>query len=176
MPRLLDDVRTVLQADAFTTQLLQPDSSVLYFEDSTVMGHVHVLASAAEILQTWETLQDTFLQRNTSRLLVDPTKAWNLYTILLASPTPPADLDRALSSVEDDFRGTRKIARAGVLTKHDIATALSPILSLQNVSSVTLIDANTRLAERLESVSPSLPGLVTGTPIDSLVASLLGDK
>ena len=176
MLRLLDDVRAVLHAEAFTTLLLRPDSSVLYFEDSTVMGHVHVLASAEEILQTWEALQDTFLQRNATRLLVDPTKAWNLYTVLIASQTPPPDLDRALSSLEDDFRGTRKLARAGVLTKPDIATALAPILSFQNVSSVTLIDANIRLTERLHSVSPLLSGLITGTPTDSLVASLLGDK
>ena len=176
MPRLLDDVRTLLDAEAFTTLLLPPDSSVLYFEDSTIMGHVQVLSTADDILQTWESLQDAFLHRNATRLLLDPTKAWNLYTVLLATHAPPADLARALSSVEDDFRGTRKIARAGVVTRRDIAAALAPILPLQNVSSVALLDANARLAQRLQSVSPPLQGLVDGTPTDSLVASLLGDQ
>ena len=176
MPRLLDDVRTALEAAAFKTLSLRPDSSFLYFEDSTIMGQVHVLASAAEIVDTWESLQDNFLRRNASRLLVDTTKAWNLYTVLLASHAPPIDLARALFSLEDDFRGTRKIARAGVLTKRDIAAALAPILPLlHSVPSVAPIDASVALAERLHSVAPPLQGLVTGAPTETLVASLLGD-
>ena len=176
MPRLLDDVRTALEAAAFTTLSLRPDSSFLYFEDSTIMGQVHVLASAAEIVETWESLQDNFLRRNASRLLVDTTKAWNLYTILLASHAPPIDLARALFSLEDDLRGTRKIARAGVLTKRDIAAALAPILPFHSVPSVAPIDASVALAERLHSVAPPLQGLVTGASTEALVASLLGDK
>ena len=176
MSRLVDDVRTVLEAASFTTLWFRPDSSVLYFEDGTIMGHVHVLASGEEIVQTWEFLQDDFLRRNASQLLADPTKAWNLYTILLASQTSPVDLARKLLSIEDDFRGTRKIARAGVITKRDVAGALTPILPLQNVSSVALIDANGRLAKRLHSVAPSLQRLVTGGSTEALVASLLGDK
>ena len=166
----------MLEAEGFTTLSLRPDSSVLYFEDSTIMGHVHVLASAEDVVQTWESLQDNFLKRNVSRLLLDQTKAWNLYTILLAPEVPPPALAGTLFSIEDDFRGTRKIARAGVITKGDIAAALAPILPLRNMSTVALVDANLRLATRLHSIAPQLQRLVTGKRTEDLVSALLGEQ
>ena len=176
MPRLVDDVRTVLEAEGFTTLSLRPDTSVLYFEDSTIMGHVHIFTSPNDLVRTWEPLQDDFLQRNASRLLLDQTKAWNLYTILLATePAPPASVG-TLFSIEDDFRGTRKIARAGVITKGDIEAALAPILPLRHLSTVAPIDSNRRLATRLNSVAPALQRLVTREPTEDLARSLLGDR
>lgn len=99
-----------------------------------------------------------------------------MYTILLATDVPPLDLVGTLFSIEDDFRGTRKIARAGLLTKTDVATALSPILTLRNLSTVTPVDANRRLARRLHSIAPQLQRLVTREPLENLVKSLLGDQ
>ena len=176
MSRLIDHVRTELEAADFATLLRRPDSLTLYFEDLSIMGQIHVFGSADEIVETWEFVQDEFLKHNASRFLRDATKAWNLYTILLTAQTPASQVAAKLFSIEDDFRGTRKIARAGVTTREDIAVALAPILPLRNVLAVRLVDAKERLVERLGAITPVLSSLVSGAPPESIVATLLGRK
>src|SRR5689334_11500214 len=97
------------------TWLPRPDANVLAFEDISVLGQVHVLDSAETILANWQLLQDTFLRDNADRLSRDASKAWNVYTVLLTSDSPNAEVSARLFSIEDDFRGTRKIARTGVV-------------------------------------------------------------
>ena len=176
MSRLINDVRTELEAAAFSTLLSRPDSLTLHFEDISIMGQIHVLGSPDEIVAKWQVVQDEFLKRNASHFLRDTTKAWNLYTILLTEQTPAPDVAARLFSIEDDFRGTRKIARAGVTTRKDVAAALAPILPLRNVLPVGLVDAKERLVDRLGAVTPVLCSLVDGAPPESIVASLLGGK
>ena len=174
MSRLIDDVRTELKAAGFATLLPRPDSLALHFEDISIMGQIHVLGSADEIVTKWQVVQDEFLKHNASRFLRDATKAWNLYTILLTAQTPAPEVAARLFSIEDDFRGTRKIARAGVTTREDVAVALAPILPLRNVLAVGIVDAKERLVERLGAVTPVLCSLVNGVPPESIVATLLG--
>ena len=117
MSRLIDDVRTELEAAGFATLLPRPDSLALHFEDISIMGQIRVLGSADEIVAKWQVVQDEFLKHNAPRFLRDATKAWNLYTILLTAQTPAPEVAARLFSIEDDFRGSRKIARAGVTTR-----------------------------------------------------------
>jgi hypothetical protein len=148
----------------------------LAFEDISVLGQVHVLDSAETILANWQLLQDTFLRDNADRLSRDASKAWNVYTVLLTSDSPNAEVSARLFSIEDDFRGTRKIARTGVVSRQDVTTALAPILPLQNVLSVGVIDAKQRLAERLRTINPALESLVTDKSVESIAASLVGNE
>ena len=176
MSRLVDDVRSVLEGAEFATFLPRPDSLALHFEDISVLGHVHVLDAADEILANWQVIQDDFLRANASRFMRDTTKAWNLYTILLTSETPAPNVAARLFAVEDDFRGTRKIARAGVVSREDVMSALAPILPLNNVLAVGLVDAKQRLLERLGAVTPILRSLATGAATEAIAASLLGTE
>ncbi len=173
MPRLLDDIRAVLDGAGFETSLPRPDSLTLHFEDVSVIGHVHVLDSGEEIAATWQAIQDEFLRQNSSRFMKDITKAWNIYTIVVTSSLPTPDVAAALFAIEEDFRGTRKIARAGIVTREDVVVALAPVLPLQNVLAVGLVDAKQRLVERLEAVSPALRQLATESTPEAIVASLL---
>jgi hypothetical protein len=157
------------------TWLPTPDANVFVFEDISVLGQVHVVESA-EILADWQLMQDTFLRDNADRLSRDASKAWNVYTVLLTSDSPIAELSARLFSIEDDFRGTRKIARTGVLSRHDVTTALAPILPLQNVLAVGVIDARQRLAERLRTINPALESLVRDGSVESIAASLVGNE
>jgi hypothetical protein len=57
-----------------------------------------------------------------------------------------------------------------------VTTALAPILPLQNVLSVGVIDAKQRLAERLRTINPALESLVTDKSVESIAASLVGNE
>src|SRR5687767_7890552 len=119
MPSIFDDVRSVLSTAGFSTSVPRPDLPIIYFEDISIMGHVHAVASANTIVSDWQMIQDEFLKTNAEQFLKDTNKVWNLYTILLTSEMASSDLATRLFAIEDDFRGTRKIARAGVTTRKD---------------------------------------------------------
>lgn len=176
MSRLVDDVRVVLEGAGFATFAPRPDSLALQFEDISIIGLVHVLDTVDEILTKWQLIQDDFLRENASRFMRDTTKAWNLYTVLLTAEVPSHETAAWLFAIEDDFRGTRKIARAGVVSREDLTAALAPILPLSNVLAVGLVDAKQRLLERLAAVSPALRNLATGAPAEAIAASLLGNQ
>lgn len=176
MSRLIDEARIVLEESGFATFLPTPDASALTFEDISVLGQVHVLDSADDVLAKWQLLQDTFLRESAERLSRDASKAWNVYTVLLTSDSPSAEVTARLFSIEDDFRGTRKIARSGVLSRQDVSAALAPILPLQNVLSVGVLDAKQRLAERLRPINPALEKLVGDASVESIAASLAGSE
>lgn len=176
MSRLIDDARSVLEASGFATVSAAPDTNSLVFEDISVLGQVHALESAADILANWQLLQDTFLTDSAERLSRDASKAWNVYTVLLTSDSAPADTEAKLFSIEDDFRGTRKIARCGVLSKQDVIAALAPVLPLQNLLSVGVIDAKQRLAERLRTINPAMENLVRGASAESIATLLVGNE
>jgi hypothetical protein len=173
---LIDEARSVLEASGFVTFLAAPDAKALVFEDISVLGQVHVLESADEIFANWQLLQDTFLRENADRLSRDASKAWNVYTVLLTSDSPPGDVAARLFTIEDDFRGTRKVARCGVLSRQDVTAALAPLLPLQNVLSVGVIDAKRRLGERLRTINPSLERLIGDASPDSIAAALMGNE
>lgn len=176
MPRLVDDVRVVLEGAGFATFAPKPDSLALHFEDISIIGLVHVFDTADEILSKWQVIQDDFLRENASRFMRDTTKAWNLYTVLLTAEVPGDNVAAKLFAIEDDFRGTRKIARAGVGSREDLTAALAPILPLRNVLAVGLVDAKERLLERLGAVTPALRNLATDAPAEAIAASLLGNE
>jgi hypothetical protein len=176
MSSLIDDARSLLEGSGFATFVATPDARSLTFEDISVLGQVHALDSADDILANWQHLQDTFLRENAERLSRDASKAWNVYTVLLTRDSPNGEAAARLFAIEDDFRGTRKIARCGVLSRPDVTAALAPILPLQNVLSVGVIDAKDRLAERLRTISPALESLVGDASVESVVAMLVGNE
>jgi hypothetical protein len=175
MSSLIDDARSLLEGSGFATFVAAPDAPSLTFEDISVLGQVHALDSADAILANWQLLQDTFLRENAERLSRDASKAWNVYTVLLTRDSPVDEAAAQLFAIEDDFRGTRKIARCGVLSRQDVTAALAPILPLQNVLSVGVVDAKVRLAERLRTISPPLESLVGDASVESVVAMLVGN-
>lgn len=172
MPSIVPEIRSIMELAGFATFAPRPDSSFLYFEDVSVMGHVHVLETAELIVQTWEAIQDDFLRNNAPRFAKDATKAWNLYTVLLSTEAASADMAPMLFAIEEDFRGTRKIARSGVVSRDDILVALGPLLPLNNLVSVGPTDARQRLLDRLGAANPALKLVLTESRPDAIVAAL----
>ena len=176
MTRIVDDVRAVLATAGFTTIRLRPDSAILYFEDESIMGQVHIVDSAEDVVARWKSIQDEFLAHNAPRFVRDPGKAWNIYTVILAAGTQSTGLMHEFVSIEEDFRGTRKIVRGGVETKSDVVGALAPILPLRNISRVEAGDLRGRLEHGLGSIAPPLEQLVGDVSTEWIGESLVDEK
>ncbi|MCO6512809.1 MAG: hypothetical protein J5I65_18645, partial [Aridibacter famidurans] len=101
----------------YQTSMPVSDPRSVLFEDDVLLGALFVLESPAVILNQWERCQDSFLRENSPRLSIDPYKAWNSYTVLLTEAPTDRNTMEALFAIEEDFRGTRKIVRAGVTTR-----------------------------------------------------------
>jgi len=117
--------------------------SSLYFEDSTIMGFASIEDSYSDIMANWKLRQDEFLRSNAKRLRNAPLKAWNAYSIFLSSAPCSNTEQGSLYQVEEDFQGTRKIARCDVLTSDDVERALYPILPVRRGASAAQRSART---------------------------------
>lgn len=149
--------------------------SSLYFEDSTIMGFASIEASYDDIVANWKSRQDEFLRANARRLRSAALKAWNAYSIFLTSAACSEEGKSNLFSIEEDFQGTRKIARSGILMRDDVERALYPILPVRNIAPLQLGDPLVRLWTKLELSERVRLGLLgSATPED--VADILSSE
>jgi hypothetical protein len=173
MRNTLLNARAVLESVGYRTIMVQPAATWFHFEDASVIGILHVTASLEELVQRWQQVQDNFLRDSAPRLALDPLKAWNCYTVLLTSAPGTTHNGIALSSIEEDFRGTRKIVRAGVATRPDVERALGALLPLRNILPLTAENLRARLADRFGGPGSPLASLLSDSQPAQVVASLL---
>src|SRR4051812_44759591 len=98
MSTLLLHARSHLEQSGYETHSSQPDAESFSFEDSSVVGHLFVLATVNAIVDSWERHQDDFLRQSSQRLMVDPLKAWNCYTVFFTSESVPRNMVSELFS------------------------------------------------------------------------------
>lgn len=157
---LSEEARTVLETGGFRTALGPSSANTVYFEDDIIVGAVFIHATLADLIVSWEECQDRFLGINSRALRSDPIKAWNIYTVHLTTDHGvPSQMSNAFN-IEQDFRGTRKIVRAGVAKRSDVREALLPLLPLQHRTSISPGNISKRLKERLALSSHVLARLV----------------
>lgn len=173
MSSLLLDARAVLEEMGYQTFSPSPDAETVLFEDSVLLGVLAVLDSPSAVLERWETVQDGFLRDNARRLSIDPHKAWNSYTVLLTESPADRATTAAFFAIEEDFRGTRKIARAGVSTRSSIESSLSPMLPLRRLLSIAPEDIKDRLSARLADIGQPLQTLLTDASATTIASALL---
>jgi len=148
--------------------------SSLYFENSTIMGFASIETSYDDIVANWKSRQDEFLRANAKRLRIAPLKAWNAYSIFLTSAPSNVAQKRNLYLIEEDFQGTRKIARSDILTRDDVERALYPILPVRNIAPLQLGDPIERLWLKLElpeRVRKGLLGSATAEDLADILSS-----
>jgi hypothetical protein len=76
------------------------------------------------------------------------SKAWNTYTVFLAVAKANYGQRVALSSIEEDLAGTRKLARAGISDSEDLRAALLPLLPIQNAPDLEAVDMSAEIKLR----------------------------
>jgi len=122
---------------------------IFYFEDASLLGFVWIASDPGVLLNEWRQRQDSFLGEKDLQLRKSKDKSWNAYSVLLTELDSSTDQTHALLKIEEDFRGTRKIAKAGLRTAGQVAKALLPLLAIQNLVELERDDSKERLRSRL---------------------------
>lgn len=150
---LIETLDSILRKAGYRTRSVGDD---LYFEDDTVLGFASAHESAADILASWEGEQEAFLRDNADALRGDRTKAWNVYSVFLSCDPATAEERGELQAIEQDFRSTRKIARAGLKTAQLLQQALVPILPLPTIAVAVTASPDEQLADKLDAPQSEL--------------------
>jgi hypothetical protein len=153
---IIDECRTVLEGAGYRTALETSSPNTCYFEDESILGAVFLHTTAEALLERWQRHQDQFLGSQSNRLRTDPVKAWNIYTIHLTADSGTTSIASRLFEIEQDFRGTRKIVRAGIVGRSDIKEAILPLLGLQHRLTLSRSNLLARLRDRLEKSDKAL--------------------
>ena len=170
---LLEEANAILEAAGYRTVRPGRSAERFYFEDSSLLGFVSVFPSVDQLLKDWEGLQDSFLSAHAKPLRLAPGKAWNAYSILLTQAVCSARQLPLVLGIEEDFRGTRKIARASIATRPDLIRALFPLLPIHHLVTLGREDAAGRLQARPELAGEILTALLADVSVGDTVRVLL---
>jgi hypothetical protein len=147
---ILEETRKILAAADYLLKDFLEHPNFLYFEDESLIGFVSIHESIESILVNWKKEQDFFLKSNARFLRTAPTKAWNVYSVFLTQDVGTGEARNSLFDIEEDFQGTRKIARSALISRADVVRALYPILPIQNLVNIMPEEPIERLRERIE--------------------------
>jgi len=174
---LIEETGALLRQAGFKISVPPATSgTVLYFEDANVLGFAKQFSSATELLGSWESEQDGFLRRHSSALRAEPAKAWNVYSVLLCSVACPSELRTAFEAIEEDFRGSRKIARAGLMSPSDVERALLPLLPIRATVVLQTQDPLLLVRERLRDTPANVIDGLLGTAAPRVLAAWLTEQ
>lgn len=126
---ILDTCARRLTASGYA---IATSTTELRFEDASVLGFIAEFETVAALLEGWQHAEGAFLRTHAAALRRDPRKAWNLYTVLLTPAPATAQQRAALFAIEENFRATRKLARAGIATERDVENALGALLPIRH--------------------------------------------
>lgn len=173
MNNVLDEAESLLRRHSYSTQRKTSDPDLLVFEDEVILGLVAEFPTPLDLLEKWAALQESFLKEHSEALRTDPTKAWNLYSVLLTRETALPEVLSRLRELEEDFNGTRKICRAEIQTNGDLEDCLGPLLLLQSITAIVAGDLNSRLRAQLLEEDSALVSLLSEDPPAKVAATLL---
>ncbi len=145
----------------------------LMFESDTVLGFVLGYADAATLIERWRLQSQHILKTAQFGLRRAEVKAWNAYLILLAEAAADYGPSVTLSTIEEDLTGTRKIARAGIVTDMDARGALLPLLSMQHAPQLDAVDMAAEVRLRTSELPVELIDAFVSGAADTALLQLL---
>jgi hypothetical protein len=146
----------ILRESNYRTRLLPfEQSSILSFEDESILGFCYVFADLTELLTRWKSIEAEFLNRHSPRFRSAGDKAWNIYSVFMTGETGDSVQMREVRWIEEDLDRTRKIAACGVTTREYLYRALLPLLGLQYRPTLQLDGLTERLQRRISAIAPA---------------------
>jgi hypothetical protein len=124
------------------------ERQALLFEDQTVIGFILPYASTKDLLQRWADDSRAAVAQYQFGLRRAGQKAWNAYIVLLAAGEIASPNSAALSAIEEDLVGTRKIARGGIDDESSLRNALLSLLPLQAAPMLEAVDIPAEVRQR----------------------------
>jgi len=168
-----DQVQPILEQAGYSVTYSHDIEQVIYFEDQSLLGFVALYPAAEDLVKRWQQQQDLFLQSHSESLRKDLQKSWNVYSVLLAADECPPTLQSKMIEIEEDFRATRKIVQAGVLSASDLIVALYPLLPIQALVSVQIQDLARRIRDKVDLSSEFMTDFFDAATAHDLAQLLL---
>lgn len=156
-------------------QVTEPPDSY-YFEDETVFGFLRIYDKPKSLIDCWQQDQDSFLRKHAVNIRRAADKSWNVYCVFLTQEDSSVEERGDLAAIEEDFRGTRKIARSGISTVTDLRQALLPLMKIGNLYEIESEDVVARLREKIQLKDGQLETFLGAGTAEELVWSLLKEK
>lgn len=182
----LTTAQTKLSKASYDTWQEPDETDRVYFEDRSVFGMITTYVSVRDLIDEHEDRQDQFLQANENALRSagNQEKVWNAYTVHLTvgnyseDERERAEQENKLFRIEENFRGTRKIARANVTDDKDVVEALLPLLPIQRKPKLAAEDYRKQLEDELseEFDDAFLSVLDEDASPDDIVKDLIQDQ
>jgi hypothetical protein len=150
--------------------------TALAFEDRTVLGFLFAYEDPQEGLERWARDAEAAVRQHQFALRRAGQKAWNTYILVLCSALPDHRSSIALSAIEEDLTGTRKIARAGIADVADLRSALLPLLPLQNAPVLDPVDVSAEIRQRATDVAPAALDAFLSSAEDAVVIQVFEEQ
>lgn len=167
-------VREILtEAEYAVGQMDGQDGEIILFESDSVLGFLLVFHDPDTLISDWHASSARALLANQFALRRAENKAWNAYFLLLAEAPGDYGQNITLGAIEEDLVGTRKIARAGIMTKEDCRAALLPLLPVQNAPRLEAIDMAAEIRLRTSELPESLVDAYLAGAAETLMTQLL---
>jgi hypothetical protein len=164
---ILTQSATLLNQFGYETEFLDMlNQRVLYFEDDSLLGLVWV-DDVGTIIAKWQEVQDQFVRTNAAKLRQSLTKTWNLYMVCLASERCSAEQQMAFATIQENFRGARKIIQSGITGESQLVRALYPLLPIQNLVSLDAENPVGRIRERLKQLPMNAVDALVSNDLES---------
>ena len=145
----------------------------LVFEDAIVLGFLFTYGDPRKLIEAWDKDASRAIADHQFGLRRSAQKAWNAYIVLLAAGGTDFGNAAALSAIEEDLAGTRKIARAGIVDLADLRAALLPLLPLQNAPKLEAVDIVAEIRQRATELQPRAIEAFLSTAEESVVIQVL---
>jgi hypothetical protein len=175
MTTSLSKVQAILTEAQYSIGKLGPNDLVTTFEDDVVLGFVLIYPNAAALIERWHQDHTDALKSAQFALRRSDAKAWNVYFLALADEPASYAEKIALSAIEENLVGTRKIARGGIRTEEELREALLPLLQIQNAPVVQAVDMAAEIRLRAtELPSELIETFLSNAPVETVLQMLEG--
>ena len=165
----------ILKNAGFSVSRSPSGRPMLLFEDSTTLGFVVVYANSSELISEWSHDIDGAVREHQFGLRLAGPKAWNLYAVLLAIEAEE-HRTAALSAIEEDLSGMRKIARAGIRDRLDVHEALLALLPLESAPRLEAVDIESEIRRRGMLLHQRVLDAFLSTADDAVVLQVLEEE
>ena len=143
------------------------------FENDTILGFAFFYNAAGDLIRSWSADADALIATRRFQLKAAGNKAWNTYVLFLATNRPSPREVVALSLIEEDLSGYRKIARAGCVDMANLNRALLPLLPVQSAPVLSAIDSKLEVRQRATDVSPKILDAFLSDADEQIVLQML---
>jgi hypothetical protein len=174
---IFSTLQLVLREAGFSTRLVSIEhSSIVCFEDDTLLGFGCIFENPANLLDRWKETEMSLLKRFAPSVRAAGEKAWNVYCLFLCGAPADPIRNRQVRWVEENLERTRKVAACGLKTREDILRALLLVLPLQNQPELRPENITERLQTRIRTIAPSTQKVVLDQSVSPTeVVRLLGE-